>query len=89
MKIQHWCGPAFFSRHESQSAHKDTYPERFVKLGGVDILGIAAHATWAAGAAVHAGKVLEGVAAEEHGGGVGTKRVVRKRKNEAHTQMQG
>ena len=87
MKIQHWCGPAFFSRHESQPALEDTYPERFVKLGGVNILGRAAHATWAAGAAVHAGKVLEGVAAEEHGGGVGTKRVVRKRKNE--TQMQG
>ena len=43
-----------------------TYPERFIELGGVDVLGWTAHASWPTRAAVHAGKVLEGVAAEEH-----------------------
>lgn len=60
-------GQHFFPPRVPARAH-DTYPERFVELGGVNILGRAAHATGTTGAAVHAGKVLKGVAAEEHGG---------------------
>ena len=56
--------PAFFSRECTDTG--STYPERFVELGGVDVLGWTAHASWPTRAAVHAGKVLEGVAAEEH-----------------------
>lgn len=70
-KLNAWSrvrGRHFFL-HVRPVEHRDTYPERFVKLGGVDILGRAAHTARPAGAAVHAGEVLEGVAAEEHGGG--------------------
>lgn len=65
--------PRIFFRHEIVCTDtRSTYPERFVELGGVDVLGWTAHASWPTRAAVHAGKVLEGISAAEKHGWIGT-----------------